>query len=154
MQMQMIVTVTRPSTDVAWGIPSTDELNNPWKLLGFSEKPNWWDGHYGATYNQECACWSDIKVGKIAQGDRAGTHSELAMPMVLKFKQDQELLDDDSMEVVEEGHDGLVWKSTHKFNTYDNFITYRDSWSEEDVAALDSILNSKNITYTVEEEYL
>ena len=154
MQMQMISTLTRPSTDVAWGVPSNDELNNPWKLLGFSEKPNWWNTHYGVECTSSCECWNDIKVGKIAQGDRAGTHSELAMPMILKFKQDQELLDENSMQVIEEGHDDLVWKSTHKFNTYDNFITYRDSWSDEDVAALDSILDAKNISFTVEETYL
>ena len=154
MQLQIKITLKRSSTDVAWGVPSTSEMNNPWTLLGFTDKPTWWDGQYGSNYNAECGCWADIKEGKIVQGDRAGTHSEYASPMVEYFAKDKDILDDKSKLVSEAGHDSLEWTSTHQFETYDDYCVYRDSWTDTDLETFDAYLNTKNVTQSVVEEYL
>jgi hypothetical protein len=45
----------------------------PWEMLGFSEKPGWWEGAYGsAPYTSTNAVlWQDIEQGIIRQGPRA-----------------------------------------------------------------------------------
>ena len=47
---------------------------NPWEMLGFSEKPNWWDVEYGvAPYTSgNLPLWEDLADGRIRQGDRSG----------------------------------------------------------------------------------
>ena len=46
----------------------------PWEMLGFGDKPSWWENSYGpAPYtsgNQQM--WSDIQDGRILHGPRAG----------------------------------------------------------------------------------
>lgn len=51
---------------------------HPWEMLGFYEKPMWWDTTYGsAPYTKDnLVLWQDLEDGKIASGDRAGTYSE------------------------------------------------------------------------------
>ena len=47
---------------------------NPWEMLGFSEKPDYWDDRYGPapyTGGNE-VLWSDLSVGYIHAGNRAG----------------------------------------------------------------------------------
>lgn len=55
---------------------------NPWEMLGFSEKPIWWEDQYGsAPYTSgNIFLWEDLEAGIIRQGDRQGTHSIYARP--------------------------------------------------------------------------
>lgn len=57
----------------------------PWEMLGFSEKPEWWDQQYGpAPYTRNNhVLWEDIKHGLIRQGSRQGRHPRYARPTVL-----------------------------------------------------------------------
>ena len=47
---------------------------HPWEMLGFSEKPDYWDDRYGpAPYTGgNYILWSDCSIGYIAGGERAG----------------------------------------------------------------------------------
>ena len=57
----------------------------PWEILGFSEKPTWWDEEYGAApyTSGNLILWEDIRDGIIRHGDRAGTYSRYARPTIL-----------------------------------------------------------------------
>jgi hypothetical protein len=57
----------------------------PWEILGFSEKPTWWESEYGpAPYTSgNLLLWEDIRDGIIRQGTRAGTHDRYARPTIL-----------------------------------------------------------------------
>jgi hypothetical protein len=48
----------------------------PWEMLGFSEKPTWWETQYGAApYTSEnLLLWEDLRDGIIRQGPTAGTY--------------------------------------------------------------------------------
>jgi len=52
----------------------------PWEMLGFSEKPTWWDEEYGlAPYtNGNLLLWEDLRDGVIRKGPRAGKHTRYA----------------------------------------------------------------------------
>jgi hypothetical protein len=54
----------------------------PWEMLGFVEKPSWWDITYGpAPYTSgNTVLWGDIEAGKILFGERAGVDSRFARP--------------------------------------------------------------------------
>jgi len=54
----------------------------PWEMLGFSQKPSWWDAEYGvAPYTSgNTHMWEDLELGRIAQGSRAGIHTVWARP--------------------------------------------------------------------------
>jgi hypothetical protein len=43
---------------------------NPWEMLGFTEKPKWWDNRYGvAPYtSQNITLWGDLELGLIYNG--------------------------------------------------------------------------------------
>ena len=46
---------------------------HPWEMLGFSEKPSWWDAEYGTDYGStNTKMWEDIQEGRILQGVREG----------------------------------------------------------------------------------
>jgi hypothetical protein len=63
--------------------PHTD----PWEMLGFSIKPNWWEDEYGPspyTSNNQLM-WSDISQGKILHGDRQGVNSNYARPNLMSI---------------------------------------------------------------------
>jgi hypothetical protein len=47
---------------------------HPWEMLGFSEKPTWWEDRYGpAPYTGgNSILWSDLSLGYIHSGTRAG----------------------------------------------------------------------------------
>lgn len=51
---------------------------NPWEMLGFTEKPSWWEFKYGpAPYTKDnLILWQDLENGVIADGNRAGTHEK------------------------------------------------------------------------------
>jgi hypothetical protein len=57
----------------------------PWEMLGFSEKPTWWESEYGsAPYTSEnFILWEDLRDGVIRHGDREGTHARYARPDLL-----------------------------------------------------------------------
>ena len=44
---------------------------HPWEMLGFYDKPTWWDTQYGTTYDlSNTALWSDLEKGIIRQGNK------------------------------------------------------------------------------------
>jgi len=57
----------------------------PWEMLGFSQKPSWWDSEYGpAPYTRNnLILWEDLTNGVIRQGSRAGTHPRYKRPTLL-----------------------------------------------------------------------
>jgi hypothetical protein len=59
----------------------------PWEMLGFSQKPIWWDSEYGAApyTNGNTALWEDLRDGLIRQGERQGTHVEWQRPGLMSF---------------------------------------------------------------------
>lgn len=58
---------------------------HPWEMLGFSIKPDWWDGRYGTApfTSGNLVLWEDLRDGVIYDGDRAGTDSRFARPNLL-----------------------------------------------------------------------
>lgn len=54
----------------------------PWEMLGFSEKPVWWEQEYGpAPYTGgNLVMWSDLENGLIKAGSRAGIDSRFVRP--------------------------------------------------------------------------
>lgn len=54
----------------------------PWKMLGFSRKPDWWEDYYGpAPYTGgNTLLWDDLEAGRIVDGDRAGIDERFARP--------------------------------------------------------------------------
>ncbi|CAB4133715.1 hypothetical protein UFOVP257_437 [uncultured Caudovirales phage] len=55
---------------------------HPWEMLGFSEKPSYWDDRYGpAPYTGgNSVLWSDLSLGYIHSGSRAGFDSRYQRP--------------------------------------------------------------------------
>ena len=55
---------------------------HPWEMLGFSEKPDYWDTRYGpAPYTGgNDILWSDLSTGYIAEGSRAGFDTRYQRP--------------------------------------------------------------------------
>jgi len=49
----------------------------PWEMLGFSEKPTWWEEEYGpAPYTSgNLVLWEDLANGEIKHGNRAGIYN-------------------------------------------------------------------------------
>lgn len=56
----------------------------PWKMVGFTSQPTWWEGEYGpAPYtNQNAKLWDDMERGLIRQGARAGIDSRYIRTVV------------------------------------------------------------------------
>jgi len=68
-----------------WFYDTDRPHTNPWEMLGFTEKPDWWDLEYGPypyTPNN-LILWEDIRDGIIRQGPRAGQHDRYARPTIL-----------------------------------------------------------------------
>ena len=57
----------------------------PWEMLGFSEKPTWWEEQYGAApyTRNNLLLWEDLRDGIIRQGDRAGTYNRYKRPTIM-----------------------------------------------------------------------
>lgn len=57
----------------------------PWEMLGFSEKPEWWDEQYGeAPYtSNNLILWEDLRDGIIQQGNRKGQYERYKRPTLL-----------------------------------------------------------------------
>ena len=65
----------------------TDQPDSaPWQMVGFSQKPSWWDQEYGAApyTSGNLKMWQDLELGKIAQGPLAGTYTQWARPQLSK----------------------------------------------------------------------
>jgi hypothetical protein len=60
---------------------------HPWEMLGFSAKPTWWQDRYGpAPYTGgNLTLWTDLSLGYIHAGDRAGIDSMYARPGLLSL---------------------------------------------------------------------
>lgn len=58
----------------------------PWEMLGFSEKPEWWESEYGAApyTSNNLILWEDIENGLIRKGNNQGLHLRYARPGLLK----------------------------------------------------------------------
>ena len=54
----------------------------PWEMLGFTNKPDWWEDRYGpAPYTEtNILLWEDVEKGYIAEGDFAGYNDSYARP--------------------------------------------------------------------------
>jgi hypothetical protein len=60
---------------------------HPWHMLGFSQKPVWWDTEYGAApYTRgNLKLWQDLSQGRIRSGERQGTHVDWQRPGLLNY---------------------------------------------------------------------
>ena len=69
-----------------WFFDTDQPHISPWQMLGFSQKPNWWDSEYGAApyTSGNIKMWQDLELGLVAQGPRAGVYSEWARPGLSK----------------------------------------------------------------------
>ncbi|RYF30870.1 MAG: hypothetical protein EOO38_32005, partial [Cytophagaceae bacterium] len=56
--------------------------SQPWEMLGFADKPVWWDAEYGAApYTRgNSKLWQDIEQGVIRSGFRKGVDSRYVRP--------------------------------------------------------------------------
>ena len=59
-----------------WFYDTDRPHTHPWEMLGFSEKPDWWENEYGpAPYTRNnLILWEDLANGIIRKGSRAGTY--------------------------------------------------------------------------------
>lgn len=49
----------------------------PWEMLGFFEKPLWWESQYGTDYSSgNTALWRDLELGIIRQGPRENVSND------------------------------------------------------------------------------
>ena len=69
-----------------WFYDTDRPHRSPWEMLGFSEKPNWWEEEYGpAPYTRNnLILWEDLRDGIIRQGSRAGTYARYARPSLMQ----------------------------------------------------------------------
>jgi hypothetical protein len=65
-----------------WFFDTDRPHTHPWEMLGFSQKPDWWEAEYGpAPYTRgNTALWQDLRDGLIKHGPKAGTYSAWARP--------------------------------------------------------------------------
>jgi hypothetical protein len=66
---------------------TTQPHTHPWEMLGFSEKPSWWETYYGpAPYTGgNKVLWTDLANGYIRDGDRQGFDVRFARPGLLNI---------------------------------------------------------------------
>lgn len=57
----------------------------PWEMLGFSEKPDWWEAEYGAApyTSGNLILWEDIRDGIIRKGERQGQYDRYSRPTIM-----------------------------------------------------------------------
>ena len=73
---------------------------HPWEMLGFSEKPEYWNARYGpAPYTGgNLVLWNDLEIGYIHAGPRAGIDLRYSRPRVI----------DDNGKVVQRGLSDII----------------------------------------------
>ena len=59
---------------------------HPWEMLGFGEKPKWWESHYGKEpyTSVNIPMWKDIEKGYIADGISKGYHKIFERPNLVE----------------------------------------------------------------------
>ena len=59
----------------------------PWEMLGFTNKPTWWEDEYGAApyTSNNLILWEDLRDGVIKQGERKGTHLRYQRASLLDY---------------------------------------------------------------------
>lgn len=69
-----------------WFYDTDRPHTHPWEMLGFSQKPTWWDAEYGvAPYTSgNTRMWNDLRDGVIKRGAKAGTHQQWARPGLMQ----------------------------------------------------------------------
>jgi hypothetical protein len=69
-----------------WFYDTDRPHTHPWEMLGFSQKPSWWDAEYGAApYTRgNSRLWEDLRDGVIRQGGRAGSHYAWSRPGLMR----------------------------------------------------------------------
>lgn len=69
-----------------WYYDTERPHSHPWEMLGFTDKPNWWQDRYGpAPYTGgNLTLWGDLSKGYIHAGDRQGIDSRYARPGLLQ----------------------------------------------------------------------
>ncbi len=155
MKYQVTTVMKRPNLETSWGIPSGDQFSKPWSLLGFADKPSWWDSKYGANCDENCACWNDIEKGIIADGDRAGTHSDLAMAHIKSIVKINKALHELAESVTEEGFDTLEYRTTVIFKDFETAQEFSaGQMSDEEAMNLENFYKSKNISISDEISYI
>lgn len=70
-----------------WYFDTDRPHSHPWEMLGFSEKPQWWEDEYGpAPYTEgNTKLWEDLEKGYIRQGNRQGIDEYYARPGLRKI---------------------------------------------------------------------
>ena len=70
-----------------WAFDTDRPHRCPWEMLGFSEKPDWWDTEYGeAPYTSgNLLLWEDLRDGIIRHGARAGTYDRYKRPGLMDY---------------------------------------------------------------------
>lgn len=70
-----------------WFYDTDRPHSHPWEMLGFSQKPQWWDSEYGeAPYTRgNLKLWTDLQDGRIRSGARSGINSAWARPGLMKY---------------------------------------------------------------------
>ncbi len=68
-----------------WFYDTTRPHTCPWEMLGFSEKPDWWDDEYGpAPYtSNNLILWEDLRDGIIRRGPREGAYDRYKRASIL-----------------------------------------------------------------------
>lgn len=68
-----------------WFYDTDRPHSHPWEMLGFTEKPTWWESQYGpAPYtNNNLILWEDLRDGRIRQGLTAGVHDRYKRPTLM-----------------------------------------------------------------------
>jgi hypothetical protein len=68
-----------------WFYDTTRPHTCPWEMLGFSEKPDWWESEYGpAPYtSNNLILWEDLRDGIVRQGLRKGIYDRYKRPSLL-----------------------------------------------------------------------
>jgi hypothetical protein len=70
-----------------WFFDTDRPHRTPWEMLGFSEKPTWWESEYGPEpYTKgNLILWEDLEGGVIKQGTRKGIHDRYKRPGLTKI---------------------------------------------------------------------
>ena len=59
----------------------------PWRMLGFTVQPSWWEEEYGAApyLSTNTKLWTDLRLGRIRQGSREGIDTVYARSQLASF---------------------------------------------------------------------
>jgi len=159
-QLLLKVIYTRPNTDTNWYFCNTEQLTNPWMILGFDSKPDWWEDCYGTDYSSDNKCWSDIENGIIKDGSQQGQYEHLKKTFITHMVKESEMVKqyENQGKIIEylvQGFDTEEFIVETKFDsitTYEEFIKQlEDPSNQEFLDAMDEYNKNHNITVELEE---